>query len=112
MKTSSMIILAYGALIMLGGIIGFTVAHSLMSIIMAAIFALLLWGSAFSLYKGKVFGHYTALILASILTLFFSYRYYQTLSFMPSGMMILTSFIVVITLLIRSKQYSICDKSI
>ena len=96
MKTTSFIVGAYGLLILIGGIMGHVKAASTASLIMGVIFGILILFSSFGIYRGKLIGQYAALILAFFLDAFFSYRFLQSMKFMPAGLLSLISLAVLI----------------
>jgi uncharacterized membrane protein (UPF0136 family) len=102
------IVLVYGLLIFLGGIIGHAKAGSQASLVMGAIFGSLLLLAAGGMFSKKYFKKSTffALILALVLDAFFSYRYMSTLKFMPSGMLALVSLGVIIGLVSHLRRNS------
>lgn len=104
MKTASYIILAYGILVIIGGIIGYAKSQSLPSIISGVIFGLLILGSAFFMFNENPLGTYAALALSAILAVFFVYRFMGSHKFMPAGLMIVLSVISIITLLLNLRK--------
>lgn len=110
MKCPVILVLVYGLLILVGGIFGYIKAGSLVSLMMGSGFAFLVLVSGFIMLKNFQVGSLIALILASILTLFFSYRMIKTESFMPGGLMAILSLFIVLSLLYsKNKQ---CFKGI
>jgi len=94
--TSSLIVLwIYMVLLLAGGMMGFLKAGSKISLITSAAFALPL-----ALCATAVIPAYpTAPILIGLLALVFAVRYAKGRKFMPSGLMILLSIIVLAALL-------------
>ena len=99
MNFKATITFVYAALILLGGIIGFIKAQSLPSLIMGGTFALLLALSAIGMLKNYLLGQFIALGLSTLLALFFSYRFFQTMNFMPAGLIAILSLVVIFLLL-------------
>jgi uncharacterized membrane protein (UPF0136 family) len=104
MKKLSLLVLIYGVLILIGGIIGHIKAGSQPSLVMGIAMSVLLLLSSFAMYKEKKFGYYAAIVLAFFLDAFFSYRFTITHSFFPAGFMSLVSLAVLIMLLLQRKQ--------
>lgn len=104
MKISAAIILLYGLLLLLGGMIGFLKAQSIASLVMGSVFALIAFGSGLALFKGSIVGWWAGLIVSIFLTAFFGYRFYMSNKFMPSGLMAIISVIVFIALLFLAKE--------
>lgn len=100
MRTAMWIIAIFGAIVMLGGAIGYFQAQSLISLVVGSFFGIALLMSAFALMNGINTAHYVALLLAVLLTLFFHYRFLQTGAFMPAGMLAMLSCIVSVCLLV------------
>jgi uncharacterized membrane protein (UPF0136 family) len=94
--TSSLIVLwIYMVLLLAGGMMGFLKAGSKISLITSAAFALPL-----ALCATAVIPAYpTAPILIGLLALVFAVRYAKGRKFMPSGLMVLLSIIVLAALL-------------
>lgn len=103
MNFSSIVVLIYGALLFAGGLIGFLKAHSHASLVMGAISALVLIAAGLTMVKNNLLGFWIAIVASILLTLFFGYRFYATQKMMPSGMMAIISFIVVLFLAILQK---------
>lgn len=91
MKQKSIIIAIYAALILIGGIIGYVVAGSIMSIIMATLFSVVLFGCSLLVWHGNTMAYTIATSLVFSLLLFFGYRYYLTSKIAPAGIMALIS---------------------
>jgi len=95
---ASVVILAYTALLVAGGIVGWRVSGSRISLTSSLLSALLL-SIAYRLSQstpagGYLMGAIVALGLAALFTL----RLRKTKKFMPSGMMLLVSFAVAVIL--------------
>lgn len=88
MKKIAIVSLLYAILLFVGGFMGYLKAGSSMSLIASSLFSLgMLIAAALSwnLYR---MGWVLAAALASVLLIFFLYRFSLTYSFMPAGMMI------------------------
>lgn len=102
-KTAFIATLAYGILILVGGVIGHLVAGSRASLIAGTLSGVLVLLSAWAIYKNKIWGKSTALILAILLDAFFTYRWMVTQKFMPAGMMSILS-LLLIWILVRKNN--------
>ncbi len=98
MKVVNWMVFVYGALVLLGGLIGFATAHSLASLIMGVAFATGIITSSLLMFKGKRSGHISALALSGLLSFFFAYRFILTVKFFPAGIMCILSLLVFIVL--------------
>lgn len=99
MKISGYFVLAYGLVVLMGGVIGYLIAESVASAIMGSIFGAILVTGGMGMTKKSVTAYFTSVIATAALLLFFSYRYYITQKMMPSGMMSLLSLVVLVTIL-------------
>jgi len=104
MKSIPNLVLFYGILLLVGGLIGFYKANSTMSLIMGSTCAVLAFASSIGIRNKKVSGYAGATLLAILLTLFFTYRFFKTFALMPSGLMAVISLIMVITLIKERKS--------
>lgn len=98
MKIKAFVTFLYALVVLAGGITGYTKAGSLSSLVMGIGFSLLLFFSAAGQYKRNTQAYYSGLILTIILTLFFAWRFTQTFAFMPSGLMVIISLLVLVPL--------------
>lgn len=99
MKFNGTVVLFYGIIVLLGGLIGYLVAGSIASLIAGTLCGAILVACGFGLYRVSVLAYFVALSVSALLTLFFSYRLYTTEKLMPSGIMTALSLLVVILLL-------------
>jgi len=99
MQTTAMIVLVYGTLVLLGGVLGFARARSRPSLFAGVGFGLALLISGAMLWQGnaRVLPGTTA--LAGVLLIVMGVRFARTKKFMPAGMVALMSLIVVIILI-------------
>lgn len=106
MTNSALTLAIYGFLVLIGGIIGHMQAKSTISLVMGTIFGVMILGASLALYKKKRASIWISLSLVLLLDAFFSYRFFKTLKFMPSGMMMILSLITLIVLVrqLRTKQ--------
>lgn len=91
MKSHALAIMIYALLIIIGGVMGFAKAHSLVSLIVGSFAGILLISSSVGIYYSHSWGLYLAFAVTSVLLLFFGYRYFGKMAFFPSGMMALLS---------------------
>lgn len=104
MKISAWIVFFYALIILVGGVIGFSKAHSYPSLIVGVASALLLFACTLGMFRKSILAYTLALALILALTLFFAYRFTLTTKFMPSGMMALISALSLIFVLLRGKK--------
>lgn len=88
-----LVIAIYGALVLVGGLIGFAKAGSKPSLIMGGISSLLLFITSWGIYQGQPWASTAAFALPLLLTLFFLYRFSLSYAFMPAGLMVLLGII-------------------
>lgn len=99
MRCQAYVVLVYGLLLLVGGMIGFAKAHSYPSLYMGSLSAILVITSAVFMLKGVARASYFALGLSALLAIFFTYRFIFTMKFMPAGLMAILSIITVLILL-------------
>lgn len=107
MKQKAILIGCYAGLILIGGIIGHVVAHSLISLIVSSIFALLLFACSVLTWKGNRLAYQCATVLVFSLFAFFSYRFFLTHKLAPAGIMAMISGCLFIYLLATRKRAAI-----
>lgn len=83
-----LILAIYGALVLVGGLMGFKKAGSMASLIMGGVSGLLLLATSYGLYQGHSWAQTAAFALPLLLTLFFLYRFSLSYAFMPAGLMV------------------------
>ncbi len=86
----------YVTLLLAGGMVGFIKAGSKVSLVTSALFAVLLALCA----TGIITPFYIADILVGVLAVVFVVRYLKTSKFMPSGLILLLSVVVLAVLLV------------
>ena len=111
MKFSGYTVLIYGLFVLTGGLIGFLKANSLPSLIMGASFGIGLMVSGRAILRNSLFSVYIAIGLAFILTVFFGYRFLNSSIFMPSGLMVLLSFMTLIALFVGNLKKKLFSKT-
>ena len=99
MKFNGAVVLIYGILVLLGGLIGYLTKGSLGSLFAGSLCGALLIASALGIFRTSVLAFFTALGISGSLGIFFAIRYYVTVSMFPAGGMALLSLIVFILLL-------------
>lgn len=92
------VVLAFGLLNAIGGVIGYKVAHSSGSLIAGLTMGILLIICGLGIGKKSILSYFTANFLSAILLLFFSYRLFYTGKIVPSGVMALASLVVFVLL--------------
>ncbi len=105
MKKTGSLVLFYGLLVFVGGLIGYLKSASIPSLVSGCLFGGLLLVSAWAMIQKKVWGQWSALILAFLLDAFFTWRFAKTLKFLPPGLMSLISLFMVIVLALRINMY-------
>ena len=98
MKFHAFTVAIYALLIIVGGMMGFAKAHSLISLIVGTVAGILLISSSVGIYYSHNWGLYLAYSVTGILLLFFCYRYFAKMAFFPSGMMALLSLATLLSL--------------
>src|SRR4051812_40852431 len=89
------VIWVYVALLVIGGLMGFIKGKSKISLIMSAIFAVILALVAL----GKITPAYIAEIVVGVVLVVFAARFMRTKKVMPSGVMLVASIVVLILLI-------------
>lgn len=96
---AAIIIWIYGGLVLAGGIMGWAKARSLPSLIAGVVFGALLIWTGFLLKNTTALGGILAFALPALLAVVMGKRYAQTKKFMPAGLMVILSLVVVLLLL-------------
>ena len=104
MKISAWLVSVYALIILVGGVIGYSQAQSLPSLIVGVISSLLLLVCALGMHNRSTLAYTMAMAIILALTLFFGYRFALTAKLMPGGMMLLMSAFVLVTILCRRKR--------
>ena len=97
-QRSATLVLIYGALLVLGGVMGFIKAGSLISLIFGTVFGGAVLLSAWGMFKKKREAIYAALILAFAIDALFTYRMMETGKLFPAGVICILSLVVIIVL--------------
>lgn len=104
MKTTGYIVLVYGILVIIGGLIGFAKANSVPSLVMGTSFGIVLAICGWAITKDSTVSIYVAGLFALLLTCFFAYRFLNSYIFMPAGLMTLLSIAALITLFLEGMK--------
>jgi uncharacterized membrane protein (UPF0136 family) len=100
MEAAKVYFIVFGALTIVGGIIGYVKAGSMASIIAGSITGVLLLVAAFVMPEHRVAGLATALIVSLLLAAYFIRKYLSTGAVMPAGMMSVLSIIGIIAAIV------------
>lgn len=103
-KSSATVVLIYGVLLIVGGIMGFVKAGSQISLILGALAGAAAILSAWGMYRKKKAGLYAALILAFVIDALFTYRMMASGKLMPAAPICILSLIVIIVLAIDVRK--------
>lgn len=104
MKQKSLLIGCYALFILAGGITGYVLAGSLMSIVVSSLFTLLLLSCCYFISQGSMTAYNFATLLVGCLFFFFAYRFSITFKIAPAGIMTMLSFGLLVNLLISRKR--------
>ena len=96
MQTAAIIVWVYGALVLIGGVMGWVKARSKPSLISGVVFGAALILTGFWMPVGR----WIAAGLAAALAVVMGVRYAQTKKVMPSGVMTALSAVVLVVLLL------------
>ena len=100
MEAARIYFIVFGALTIIGGIVGYIKAGSVASIIAGSITGVLLLVAAFLLPEHRMVGLATALIVSLLLAAQFLPKFLRTAKVMPSGMMSILSVIGIIAAIV------------
>src|ERR1044072_9977842 len=92
--------IAFGALTIAGGVVGYVKAGSVASIIAGSVTGILLLVAAFLLPEHRAIGLATALIISLLLAAQFAPKFIRTGRVMPAGMMAILSVIGLIAAIV------------
>jgi uncharacterized membrane protein (UPF0136 family) len=106
MKQNSILIGCYASLILVGGMIGYLAAHSMISLIASSLFALLLFFCSVLIWNGYLTAYHSAMGLIFCLLFFFVYRFSLTYKMAPAGIMAIISAVLFLYLAAARKQMS------
>jgi uncharacterized membrane protein (UPF0136 family) len=100
MEAAKIYFIVFGALTIIGGIVGYTKAGSVASIIAGTITGVLLLVAAFLLPEHRMAGLATAVIVSLLLAAQFVPKFLRTGRVMPAGMMSVLSVIGIIAAIV------------
>jgi len=101
MNISGYAVVIYGIFVILGGFIGYLQAKSKASLIAGGISGAILFISGMLMLQGRAEAGYLALLVAMVLTVLFGKRFAGKRKFMPSGLMLALSLLMVFVLIVR-----------
>ncbi|MGH7829164.1 MAG: TMEM14 family protein [Candidatus Binatia bacterium] len=96
MKAPGIVTLLFGLLVLGGGIIGYTTAGSMASLIAGSAFGLGLLASGLGVLRGKNMGFLFAPLLTLLLIAVLGYRFVQSGEFIPSGLIAVLGLVALI----------------
>lgn len=111
MSKSLWIVTVYAVLLLVGGIMGFIKAGSMLSLITGIGSAALVVTGVFLARKEKKGGYFLLLSVTALLVLFFGYRFLVTGAWMPAGGMLILSIGVLSLLLCTNCKIACCRQS-
>lgn len=91
MQKKSLVIGLYAVLVLVGGLIGFFVAHSTASLLASGPIAFFLLGCSIFVRRGSTLAYNLTLGILGCLFIFFGYRFLLNYQIMPAGMMTLVT---------------------
>jgi uncharacterized membrane protein (UPF0136 family) len=98
------LVLIYGILVAVGGVMGYVKAQSMASLLAGGISGIALVGAAVAMMKGAYSaGWWVSLIVALLLLGRFAYAAREGFKMMPGGMVIILSIIVIAALLLTRR---------
>ena len=100
MDATRLYFLIFGALTIIGGVIGYVKAGSLPSIIAGTITGVLLLAAAWILPSNRMIGLVTALVVSLLLAAQFIPKFLRTRNVMPAGLMSILSAIGIIVVIV------------
>jgi uncharacterized membrane protein (UPF0136 family) len=98
---ASLVLYVYGALVLIGGIIGYATAKSQMSLIMGVASGVVLILAGYLAASGNEIGVYIGLVVSAALAVLFMLRYIKTKTVMPALVMAVLSDLAFILLVIN-----------
>ncbi len=102
-KMGSYLVILYGCIVLLGGLIGYLTAGSVPSLVMGSIFGASLVASGMGMLKEYVWGYIAAVALSAILTLFFAHSYFDTGKLRSGGLAFLSLLMIIFLITLKSK---------
>ncbi len=99
MNIATIATLIYGILLVIGGIMGYVTAKSKPSLISGVISGLLLLVTTFLQFQQIALGFILARIITVLLAVVFTIGLWKTRKFMPAGLMLVLSVVILVILL-------------
>jgi uncharacterized membrane protein (UPF0136 family) len=100
MDVTQIYFFVFGALTIIGGVIGYVKAHSVPSIVAGAITGILLLVAGYLLPQNRTAGLVTALIVSLLLAAQFVPKFIRTGKVMPAGLMSILSVIGIVVAIV------------
>src|ERR1041384_6295945 len=100
MRTTAIIVWVYGALVLVGGVVGYAKARSVPSLISGAVFGVAFICLGFGILRERSPASLWATILAAVLAVLMGARFAKTRKFMPAGLIAALSILVLAALLV------------
>lgn len=94
--------IAYGILVLIGGIAGYAKAKSQVSLISGSISGVLLLIAGIWQLSGNSGGNFLALVVTAVLIVVFALRLVKTRKFMPAGLVLIAGVVTLVLILIDS----------
>jgi uncharacterized membrane protein (UPF0136 family) len=101
MQKKSVVIALYAALVLVGGIMGYIKAESMISLMAGSFTALLLFICSYLIWRGNQVAYKIATGIVTCLLAFFGYRFFGSFKFMPAGLMSIASSALLLYLIPR-----------
>ena len=100
-----MIVYIYAVLVIIGGMIGFVKAKSIPSMIAGDVSGVVLFFAGHAIATGKHWGLLLTMAAIALLFLVFGFRYWRSAAraFMPSGLMVIVSFLAFVAVVIKGR---------
>jgi len=109
MQTTSLISIVYGAMIALGGMMGYAKAQSVESLLTGVASGAALIVAGLVMRRGIRAGLGVALLVTVGLIAFFVPRYLQSQKMMPAGMTVILSIIALVAMIVTARKTSARD---
>ena len=91
MKSTALILMLYGLIVLFSGLYGFIVNDSVTSLVLGVIIGVSLLGNSFNTFQNNFTGIYLTIIISISLTIIFGIRLTQTLRILPVGLLFISS---------------------
>lgn len=99
MKIKSYIVWAYAIILLIGGLMGYIMAGSLVSLFTSGAFAIALFITGYGIRRHHQAAYDTTIGIVACLFTFFGYRFFLTFQHTPAGLMTMLSLLVLAYLL-------------